>query len=30
LLETPQGGHNIVTGIGLFTGGINGRAVGAL
>jgi sugar lactone lactonase YvrE len=30
LLETPQGGHNIVTGIGLFTGGINNRAVGAL
>jgi len=30
LLETPQGGHNIVTGIGLFTGGINDRAVGAL
>jgi sugar lactone lactonase YvrE len=30
LLETPQGGHNIVTGIGLFTGGINGRAVGAV
>jgi sugar lactone lactonase YvrE len=30
LLETPQGGHNIVIGIGLFTGGINGRAVGAL
>ncbi len=30
LLETPKGGHNIVTGIGLFTGGINQRAVGAL
>ena len=30
LLETPTGGHNIVTGIGLFTGGINDRAVGAL
>jgi sugar lactone lactonase YvrE len=30
LLEAPQGGHNIVTGIGLFTGGINDRAVGAL
>ena len=30
LLEAPQGGHNIVTGIGLFTGGINNRAVGAL
>jgi sugar lactone lactonase YvrE len=30
LLETPRGGHNIVTGIGLFTGGINDRAVAAL
>ena len=30
LLETPKGGHNIVIGIGLFTGGINDRAVGAL
>jgi Gluconolactonase len=30
LLETPRGGHNIVAGIGLFTGGINDRAVGAL
>jgi sugar lactone lactonase YvrE len=30
LLEAPQGGHNIVTGIGLFTGGINNHAVGAL
>ncbi|HYK36764.1 glycosyl hydrolase family 28-related protein [Alloacidobacterium sp.] len=30
LLETPQGGHNIVTGIGLYTNGINSRAVGAL
>jgi sugar lactone lactonase YvrE len=30
LLETPSGGTNIVTGIGLYTGGINGRAVGAL
>jgi sugar lactone lactonase YvrE len=30
LLEAPKGGHNIVTGIGLFTGGINQRAVGAL
>lgn len=30
LLEAPQGGHNIVTGIGLSTGGTNGRAVGAL
>lgn len=29
LLEAPKGGHNIVTGIGLFTGGINDRAVGA-
>ena len=30
LLETPQGGTNIVTGIGLFTGGTNRRAVGAM
>ncbi len=30
LLEAPKGGHNIVTGMGLFTGGINDRAVGAL
>jgi sugar lactone lactonase YvrE len=30
LLETPQGGHNIVTGIALATGGINSRAVGTL
>lgn len=30
LLETPQKGQNIVTGIGLSTGGINDRAVGAL
>ena len=30
LLEAPKGGHNIVTGIGLFTGGANDRAVGAL
>lgn len=30
LLEAPAGGQNIVTGIGLFTGGINDRAVGAL
>ncbi|HSS13565.1 MAG TPA: glycosyl hydrolase family 28-related protein, partial [Rhizomicrobium sp.] len=30
LLETPRGGDNIVTGIGLFTGGINPRAVAAL
>lgn len=29
LLETPKGGTNIVTGIGLYTNGINGRAVGA-
>ena len=27
LLETPRGGDNIVAGIGLFTGGINPRAV---
>ncbi|MGC1363653.1 MAG: glycosyl hydrolase family 28-related protein [Silvibacterium sp.] len=30
LLETPKGGTNIVTGIGLYTGGINSRAVGAM
>ena len=30
LLETPPGGRNIVTGIGLFTGGQNNLAVGAL
>jgi sugar lactone lactonase YvrE len=30
LLEAPQGGQNIVTGIGLSTGGINSRAVGAM
>lgn len=30
LLETPHGGSNIVTGIGLYTGGINSRAVGAM
>jgi hypothetical protein len=30
LLEVPKNGHNIVTGIGLSTGGINDRAVGAL
>lgn len=30
LLEAPRGGNNIVTGIGLYTGGINSRAVGAL
>ncbi len=30
LLQTPEGGHNIVTGLGLFTNGINSRAVGAL
>lgn len=29
LLEAPRGGDNIVTGIGLSTGGINSRAVGA-
>jgi sugar lactone lactonase YvrE len=29
LLEAPGGGANIVTGIGLYTGGINGRAVAA-
>jgi sugar lactone lactonase YvrE len=30
LLEAPKGGRNMVTGIGLFTGGSNDRAVGAL
>jgi hypothetical protein len=30
LLQAPRGGSNIVTGIGLYTGGINSRAVGAL
>jgi sugar lactone lactonase YvrE/polygalacturonase len=30
LLEAPQGGTNIVTGIGLYTGAINSRAVGAM
>ena len=30
LLEAPKGGHNIVTGIGLSTGGNNPQAVGAL
>jgi sugar lactone lactonase YvrE len=30
LLESPAGGETIVTGIGLYTGGINSRAVGAL
>ncbi|MGA2115927.1 MAG: glycosyl hydrolase family 28-related protein [Bryobacteraceae bacterium] len=30
LLEAPRGGDNIVTGIGLYTGGINSRAVAAL
>jgi sugar lactone lactonase YvrE len=30
LLETPRGGHNIVSGVGLYTNGINSRAVGAL
>jgi sugar lactone lactonase YvrE len=29
LLEAPKGGSNIVTGIGLYTNGINSRAVGA-
>ncbi len=29
LLETPEGGRNIVTGIGLYTNGINPRAVAA-
>lgn len=29
LLEAPQGGTNIVTGIGLYTNGVNPRAVGA-
>lgn len=28
LVETPQGGHNIINGIGIFTGGYNYRAVG--
>ncbi|MBA0087427.1 MAG: gluconolaconase, partial [Acidobacteria bacterium Pan2503] len=30
LLEAPSDGHNIVTGIGLYTDGINSRAVGAM
>jgi Pectate lyase superfamily protein/SMP-30/Gluconolactonase/LRE-like region len=30
LLQTPNGGTNIVTGIGLYTNGINPRAVGAM
>jgi Pectate lyase superfamily protein/SMP-30/Gluconolactonase/LRE-like region len=30
LLEAPRGGSNIATGIGLYAGGINSRAVGAL
>jgi len=30
ILEAPRGGDNIVTGIGLYTGGINTRAVGAM
>ncbi len=30
MLLAPAGGHNIVTGIGLFTGGINSRAVAAM
>ena len=29
MLEAPKGGTNIVTGIGLYTNGINSRAVGA-
>ncbi len=29
LVEAPSGGSNIITGIGLYTGGINGRAVAA-
>lgn len=29
LLETPKGGHNIVVGLGLYTNGINDRAVAA-
>lgn len=27
MVEAPQGGHNIITGIGLYTNGINARAV---
>ena len=30
LLEAPRGGDNIVVGIGLYTNGVNSRAVGAL
>ena len=30
LLLTPQGGETVVTGIGLYTGGVNSRAVGAM
>jgi sugar lactone lactonase YvrE len=30
LLEAPHGGSNIITGIGLYTGGINSRALGAM
>ena len=30
LIQTPPGGHTVVTGIGLDTNGINNRAVGAL
>jgi sugar lactone lactonase YvrE len=30
MLEAPQGGHNMVIGIGLSTGGSNSRAVGAM
>jgi sugar lactone lactonase YvrE len=30
LLEAPQGGNNIVSGLGLYTNGINSRAAGAL
>lgn len=30
LVETPKGGDNVVSGIGLFTGGINPRAVACL
>jgi sugar lactone lactonase YvrE len=30
LLDAPQGGSNIVSGLGLYTNGINSRAVGAL
>jgi hypothetical protein len=30
LLEAPQGGTNVVSGLGIFTGGVNPRAVGLL